>query len=102
MNGEAVYANPKKMGLIIIGGRLPKHHIYNENMLRNGADYVVFIITAQEFDGSDSSARPDEAVSWGKIRRSTETVHCDTTIAFPLLLAATFAKNANKLRKTEM
>lgn len=23
---------------------------------------------AQEFDGSDSGARPDEAISWGKIR----------------------------------
>ena len=35
---------------------------------RNGADYSVFINTGQEFDGSDSGARPDEAISWGKIR----------------------------------
>ena len=35
---------------------------------RNGADYAVFVNTAQEFDGSDSGARPDEAVSWGKIK----------------------------------
>lgn len=36
-------------------------------MMRNGADFAVFINTGQEFDGSDSGAQPDEAVSWGKI-----------------------------------
>lgn len=30
--------------------------------------------TGQEFDGSDSGARPDEAVSWGKIRAGAESV----------------------------
>ncbi|KAB1219459.1 Deoxyhypusine synthase [Morella rubra] len=93
MNGEAVHASPRKTGMIILGGGLPKHHICNANMMRNGADYAVFINTAQEFDGSDSGARPDEAVSWGKIRGSAKTVkvHCDATIAFPLLVAETFA-----------
>ena len=33
---------------------------------RNGADFSVFVNTGQEFDGSDSGTRPDEAVSWGK------------------------------------
>ncbi|PIN03098.1 Deoxyhypusine synthase [Handroanthus impetiginosus] len=49
--------------------------------------------SSQEFDGSDSGARPDEAVSWGKIRGSAKTVkvHCDATIAFPILVAETFA-----------
>ncbi|KAK3018435.1 hypothetical protein RJ639_004252 [Escallonia herrerae] len=93
MNGEAVHASSRKTGMIILGGGLPKHHICNANMMRNGADFAVFINTAQEFDGSDSGARPDEAVSWGKIRGSAETVkvHCDATIAFPLLVAETFA-----------
>lgn len=93
INGEAVHANPRKTGMVILGGGLPKHHIANANMMRNGADYAVFINTAQEFDGSDSGARPDEAVSWGKIRGSAKSVkvHCDATIAFPLLVAETFA-----------
>lgn len=30
-----------------------------------------------------------------------EQVHCDATIAFPLLVAETFAKNAKKPLKTE-
>ncbi|KAF9596557.1 hypothetical protein IFM89_012288 [Coptis chinensis] len=94
MNGEAVHANHRKTGMIILGGGLPKHHICNANMMRNGADYAVFINTAQEFDGSDSGAQPDEAVSWGKLRGSAKTVkvHCDATIAFPLLVAETFAQ----------
>ncbi|RZC92814.1 hypothetical protein C5167_028071 [Papaver somniferum] len=95
---QAVHANPSKTGMIILGGGLPKHHTCNANMMRNGADYAVYINTAQEFDGSDSGASPDEAVSWGKIRASAKAVkvHCDATIAFPLLVAETFAKDAKK------
>ncbi|RAL37146.1 hypothetical protein DM860_004068 [Cuscuta australis] len=74
VNGEAVHAGPRKTGVIILGGGLPKHHICNANMMRNGADFAVYINTAQEFDGSDSGARPDEAVSWGKIRGGAKTV----------------------------
>lgn len=58
----------KKTGMIILGGGVIKHHICNANLMRNGADFAVYINTAQEFDGSDSGARPDEAVSWGKIK----------------------------------
>ncbi|XP_016460259.2 deoxyhypusine synthase-like isoform X1 [Nicotiana tabacum] len=93
MNSEAVHAGSRKTGMIILGGGLPKHHVCNANMMRNGADFAVYINTAQEFDGSDSGARPDEAVSWGKIRGGAKTVkvHCDATIAFPILVAETFA-----------
>jgi deoxyhypusine synthase len=30
--------------------------------------FSLFVNTSSEFDGSDSGARPDEAISWGKIR----------------------------------
>ncbi|GLU10007.1 hypothetical protein SLE2022_268370 [Rubroshorea leprosula] len=101
INSEAVHASPRKTGVIILGGGLPKHHICNANMMRNGADYAVYINTAQEFDGSDSGAHPDEAVSWGKIRGSAKTVkvHCDATIAFPLLVAETFASRREAFEK---
>ena len=74
MNGEAVHIGQRKTGVIILGGGLPKHHICNANMMRNGADYAVYINTAQEFDGSDSGAQPDEAVSWGKIKGSAKPI----------------------------
>ncbi|XP_044526217.1 deoxyhypusine synthase isoform X2 [Gracilinanus agilis] len=58
------------------------------------ADYAVYINTAQEFDGSDSGARPDEAVSWGKIRMDAKPVkvYADASLVFPLLVAETFAQ----------
>ncbi|MDP3916819.1 MAG: deoxyhypusine synthase [Nanoarchaeota archaeon] len=87
----------KKTGLIILGAGTVKHHILNSNMMRNGADYAVYINNSQEFDGSDSGARPDEAVSWGKIRPDSEAIKIfgDATILFPLIVAQTFAKNVN-------
>lgn len=42
--------------------------------MRNGADYAVVVSVAQEFDGSDAGASPDEAKSWGKIRSDAEPV----------------------------
>jgi len=84
----------KKSGVLILGAGVVKHHILNANMLRNGADYAVYINTAQEFDGSDAGALPDEAVSWGKILPGAKSVKVfgDATILFPLLVASTFAK----------
>jgi len=45
--------------------------------------------TGQEFDGSDSGARPDEAVSWGKIRADAEAVkvnECSSILTYPSLI----------------
>ena len=92
INSIAVHA--KKTGMIILGGGLVKHHICNANLMRNGADFSVFINTGQEFDGSDSGAQPDEAISWGKIRMSAQPVkvHAEATLVFPLIVAKTFAR----------
>ena len=91
MNNSTIGKN--KTGMIILGAGVIKHHINNANMFRNGADYAVYINNAQEFDGSDSGARPDEAVSWGKIAKTAETVKVfgDATILFPLIVGKTFA-----------
>jgi len=88
----------RKAGMIILGGGVCKHQIANAMLIRNGADYSVFINTGQEFDGSDSGARPDEAISWGKIRSGAESVKvfADATLVFPMLVAATFAKDNQK------
>ena len=109
---------PRKTGMIVLGGGVCKHHVANANLMRNGADFAVYVNTAQEFDGSDSGARPDEAISWGKIRPDARPVKArcalrwapgamkgiglafplrqvygDATLIFPLLVAQTFAKN---------
>lgn len=66
--------NAKRAGMLVLGGGLVKHHIANACLMRNGAESAVFVNTAQEFDGSDAGARPDEAVSWGKIKVGGDSV----------------------------
>ncbi|XP_037079012.1 probable deoxyhypusine synthase [Pollicipes pollicipes] len=93
LNSMAMKA--QSTGMIIIGGGLVKHHICNANLMRNGADFSVFVNTASEFDGSDAGARPDEAVSWGKIRVDARPVkvYAEASLVFPLLVAETFARH---------
>jgi len=93
LNDTAIDA--KKSGMIILGGGVVKHHICNANLFRNGADFSVFVNTGQEFDGSDSGAKPEEALSWGKIKLTAKPVkvYGDASLIFPLLVAETFAKH---------
>jgi deoxyhypusine synthase len=95
MNDTAMRAAPRKTGMLLLGGGVPKHHVNNANLMRNGADFAVMVNTAQEFDGSDSGAKPDEAVSWGKIRPEARPVKvvADATVIFPLLVSQTFARS---------
>eukprot|EP00469_Lotharella_globosa_P008337 CAMPEP_0167781766 /NCGR_PEP_ID=MMETSP0111_2-20121227/6119_1 /TAXON_ID=91324 /ORGANISM="Lotharella globosa, Strain CCCM811" /LENGTH=425 /DNA_ID=CAMNT_0007672473 /DNA_START=12 /DNA_END=1289 /DNA_ORIENTATION=+ len=93
--------NAHKTGMLILGGGVVKHHICNANLMRNGDS--VFINTGQEFDGSDSGARPDEAISWGKIRIDAKPVkvYGDASLIFPLLVSQTFAKEVAKRSENE-
>ena len=87
--------------MLILGGGVVKHHVCNANLMRNGADFSVFVNTANEFDGSDSGARPDEAVSWGKIKMTANPikVYAEATLVFPFIVAATFAKEVERRKK---
>jgi len=92
LNSMALHA--KKAGMVILGGGIIKHHVCNANLMRNGADYAVFINTGQEFDGSDTGAKPDEAKSWGKIKAEATPVkvYADASLVFPLIAFQTFAQ----------
>jgi len=80
--------------VIILGAGIIKHSILNAHLYRDGADYAVYINNAQEFDGSEAGALPEEAISWGKLKVDSENVkvYGDATILFPLLVAQSFAK----------
>ena len=82
----------EKTGLIILGAGIIKHTACNVSQFRDGADYAVYINAAQEFDGSDAGATPDEAISWGKIKDKENTikVFSDATLVFPLIVASAF------------
>ncbi len=80
-------------GLLAVGGGVPKHHAIMTNLFRGGADYVVYISTGVEGDGSLSGAPPNEAVSWGKIKDAEDNytlVEAEATLVLPLLVAAAF------------
>tara|TARA_B100000524_G_scaffold171637_2_gene87862 strand:- start:869 stop:1870 length:1002 start_codon:yes stop_codon:yes gene_type:complete len=96
-NINRLAVDAKRTGMLIFGGGLVKHHICNANLMRNGAHYAVFVNTGQEFDGSDSGAKPDEAISWGKVRIDATPVKvcADATFVMPLLVAQTFAAAEN-------
>jgi len=101
LNSMAMKAS--NTGMIIVGGGLIKHHICNANLMRNGANFSVFLNTSSEFDGSDSGARPDEAISWGKIRMDAKPVkiYAEASLVFPLLVAETFARHYHRLDQKE-
>ena len=93
----------KQTGQIIVGGGIVKHHINNANLMRNGANFSVLINTGNEFDGSDSGARPDEAISWGKIAVGAKSVKvfAEATIVLPVIMAETFVRNFDLAKRTE-
>jgi len=82
--------NAKKSGALIIGGGISKHHVIWWNALKRGLDYVVYITTAVEYDGSLSGARTREAISWGKINEKAKhvTIEGDATIVLPIIFAS--------------
>lgn len=84
--------NCETSAVIALGGGMSKHFALNANIFREGVDYAVYINTAQEYDGCDSGARIEEAISWGKVKAGAPAVkiHCDATIAFPLLALGGF------------
>lgn len=95
--------NNSKTGCLILGGGVVKHHIMNANLMRNGADYVVYINTAIEYDCSDSGATTGEAYSWGKIAINGESVkvYSEASLIFPILVAETFYKHMKKGEEKE-
>lgn len=83
----------KRTGALMIGGGISKHHTIWWNQFRGGLDYVVYLTTAQEFDGSLSGAPVREAISWGKVKSAAKhvTVQGDATVTLPLITGALFA-----------
>ncbi|MBI2582493.1 deoxyhypusine synthase [Candidatus Woesearchaeota archaeon] len=89
-----IVLNSEKTGAVVLGGGISKHFTLNANIFKEGLDYAVYVNTAQEYDGSDSGARVEEAISWGKVKVNAPSVkiHCDATIVFPLLVAGSFVE----------
>ncbi|MFB3889378.1 MAG: deoxyhypusine synthase [Candidatus Bathyarchaeia archaeon] len=91
----------KKSGALIVGGGISKHHTIWWNQFRDGLDYVVYVSTADEWDGSLSGARPREAVSWGKISEKARRimVEGDASVILPIMAGALIERLSIKDKK---
>lgn len=80
----------KRIGAIIIGGGLPKHHLLMANTIRGGVDAAIQITMDRPEAGGLSGAPLEEAISWRKIRNERKVANLvgDATILFPLIVAA--------------
>ncbi|WP_457591577.1 deoxyhypusine synthase [Geoglobus sp.] len=79
----------KPMGVVIIGGGVPKNFTLQAMLLANGFDYALQVTTDSPQWGGLSGATLDEAKSWCKLKEGAKavTVYSDATIALPLLYA---------------
>ena len=90
----------KKVGIIMLGGGVPKHFALFANTFREGVDAAVQITMDRPEPGGLSGASLEEAISWGKVKPKGKavTVICDVTIAFPLIVAAALETSKTKKR----
>lgn len=91
----------KKIGGIVLGGGISKHHLIWWAQFSGGLDYAVYITTAIERDGSLSGARTREAITWGKIKPEAKhiTVYGDVTLIFPLMLVFLYEKLGKNFKR---
>lgn len=84
----------KRLGALIIGGGISKHHTIWWAQFKEGLDYAVYVTTAVEYDGSLSGAHPREAISWGKLKASGKSVvvYGDATIVLPIVVVGAMCK----------
>ena len=80
----------KKLGALMIGGGISKHHTIWWAQFNKGLEYAVYITTAVEWDGSLSGAQTREAISWGKLKEKAQhiTIEGDATVLLPIMIAA--------------
>ncbi len=88
----------KRIGAVILGGGLPKHHVLGSSMLRGGVDAALQITLDRPEGGSLSGAALEEAVSWAKAKGESRlvTVIGDYTAVFPILVAYALSKLKRK------
>jgi deoxyhypusine synthase len=80
----------KRVGAVILGGGMPKHHLLISNSYRGGVDAAIQITLDRPDGGGASGAPLEEAISWGKIKspKKLVTIVGDATVVFPLLTLA--------------
>lgn len=91
----------EKIGVLILGGGLPKHHTLLASVLREGVDRAVQITADRPEPGGLSGASLAESISWRKIRKGGVfvDVYGDATMVLPLILGAVLNRVKKRVRK---
>ncbi len=91
----------KKLGILILGGGLPKHNALLSSVFREGVDLAVQITMDRPEPGGLSGAPLAESISWRKIRKGGRFVDVigDVTICLPVLYAALLEKVKSRKRR---
>ena len=91
----------KKVGVLILGGGMPKHQVLIANTYRGGVDAAIQVTLDRADGGGFSGAPLEEAISWGKIKTPTKlvTVVGDAIVIFPLLVVAALERVTNRKSK---
>jgi len=86
----------KRVGVIILGGGMPKHQVLIANTYRGGVDAAIQITLDRPDGGGFSGAPLEEAISWGKVKnpKNLVTVVGDTTVLFPILVVAALERSS--------
>lgn len=88
----------KRVGVIILGGGMPKHQVLIANTYRGGVDAAIQITLDRPDGGGFSGAPLEEAISWGKVKAPKDivTVVGDASIIFPILTVAALERSGAK------
>jgi deoxyhypusine synthase len=93
---------------IVLGGGTPKNFINQASVQAEfyddrvgGHKFAIQIVTDAPYYGGASGSSLEEAQSWGKLSIESEriTVHCDVTVALPLLVTALEATSKDSVQK---
>ncbi len=102
-----IVSKARSTGVIFFGGGTPKSFIAQSeaaagmlNASVRGHKYAVQVTTETEHYGSYSGADFDQANTFGQVAKNARhvTVHCDATIAMPLLVTSLSQTAAKALR----
>lgn len=103
-----IAAGAKNTGVVFVGGGTPKNFIQQTEVTAalmgknvSGHKYAVQITADAPHWGGLSGCTLEEAQSWGKIAKKAKmvTVHCDSTIAMPIITTALAKKMKGLKRK---
>lgn len=86
-----IASQSKRIGMVIIGGGVPRNTIQHIAVtVRKALDYAIIITMDRPETGGLSGSTLEETISWGKVKEEADkvTVPSDAMIAFPIMVAS--------------